>query len=350
MAMNMDVLFDHLSWRDPLSGVPLEPIVAARTPNGLPVCGAMRVAGTNTGYPIVDCVVRLTADAAEQHRQWLEPYGLVPPARAAGGFQPQATVESFGFQWAWVGNMRSADDLRMRVADRFGVEPRFFAGKLVLDSGAGAGDQSRYLVQQGAKVVSIDLSSAIDVVASKLRMLPSWVGVQGDITNLPFGDDLFDVVYCEGVIQHTRDPVASIRELLRVTAPGGHVLASHYVRDEPRSFARRIVRRFTLSYYGFLRRRLSSMERFPLLFTTGLFAALAYVPLLGRLVRRSGTALYHDLQPDFQTTWMNTYDFYGSHEFQRFITNEVFASYFNEAGNARLLRQYPGAVVAIKEP
>jgi SAM-dependent methyltransferase len=347
--MTSTPLFDTISWRDPLTGAALEPIIAARTPNGLPICGAMRVAGTNSGYPIVDCVVRLTADAAFRHRQWLEPYGLVPPRPADGAFQPQETVDSFGFQWAWVGNMRTEADLEMRVAARFGVEPRFFDGKLVLDSGAGAGDQSRYLVDRGARVVSIDLSNAIDVVASKLRMSPAWVGVQGDITMLPFTPGQFDVVYCEGVIQHTRDSVMTVRELVRVAKPKAHILASHYIREEPRSASRRAVRRMTLGYYEFLRRRLSSMKRFQLLFTTGLFAALAYVPLLGRFVRRTGTALYYDLQPDFQTTWMNTYDFYGSHAFQRFITNETFASYFKDAGGARVLRQYSGALVAEKE-
>jgi ubiquinone/menaquinone biosynthesis C-methylase UbiE len=347
--MSETPLFDTISWRDPLSGAPLEPIIAARTPNGLPVCGAMRVAGTNVGYPIVDCVVRLTADAANRHRQWLEPYGLVPPPPADGAFQPQETVDSFGFQWAWVGDMRTEADLQMRVADRFGVDKRFFSGKLVLDSGAGAGDQSRFLVEQGAKVVSIDLSNAIDVVASKLRMSSSWVGVQGDITMLPFTSGQFDVVYCEGVIQHTRDSVMTVRELVRVAKAKGQIIASHYTRNEPRSLFRRMVRRMTVGYYEFLRRRLSSMKRFPLLFTTGLFAALAYVPLIGWLVRRTGTALYYDIQSDFQTTWMNTYDFYGAHAFQRFITNETFASYFKDAGGARVLRQYSGALVAEKE-
>ena len=67
--MTTTPLFDTISWRDPLTGAPLEPVIAARTPDGLPICGAMRVAGTSTGYPIVDCLVRLTADAALRKAQ-----------------------------------------------------------------------------------------------------------------------------------------------------------------------------------------------------------------------------------------------------------------------------------------
>src|SRR4051812_39001868 len=192
-----NILFDRICWRDPLSGLPLEPIVSARTPAGVPICGALRIAGTNSGYPIVDSVIRLTPESAERHSEWLTPLGLLPPApsvRENVGFQDESTVSSFGFQWTWNSAMRSEADLRWRVARRFQLEPVEFAGKVVLDAGAGAGDQSRWLLQQGAQVVSIDLSSAIDVVAHKLRLEPCWVGVQGDITALPFTENQFDMV------------------------------------------------------------------------------------------------------------------------------------------------------------
>jgi ubiquinone/menaquinone biosynthesis C-methylase UbiE len=341
-------LFDRIAWRDPLSGAPLEPVVAARTPGGVPICGAMRIAGTDRGYPIVDSVVRATPELAWRHAEWLEPFGLMPPAASADDFQEQATVDSFGFQWSWIGDMRSEADLRMRVAERFGLSPDDFRGKVVLDAGAGAGDQSRYLIDHGAEAVSIDLSGAIEVVASKLRMRPGWVGVQGDVTMLPLADAQFDVVYCEGVIQHTRDSVATVRELLRVARPGGRILATHYTRSAATSPLQRIKRVVTLGYYESLRRRLSSMERFRRLLVTGNLAALSYVPLLGRLLRRSGTALYYDLMPDFRTTWTNTYDYYGGHAYQRFITAEEFTDYFRRAGGAEIEESGAGVMRARK--
>ena len=329
--MSETPLFDTLQWRDPVTGGRLEPIIGARTPAGVPVCGALRVAGTSIGYPLVDCVVRLTPELAQQHREWLEPYGLMPPSCAETIFQTEASVNSFGFQWSWVGTMRSESDLRMRVAERFGLSPEDFAGKVVLDAGAGAGDQSRYLSDHHARVVSIDLSEAIEVVAKKMRMRPGWVGVQGDVTRLPFTENTFDVVYCEGVIQHTRDSLATVGELVRVTRPGGMILATHYTREAARSWARRAKRKITLGYYNFLRNRLSAMDRSKLLLVTGNLAALAYIPLLGRAVRATGTALYYSLMPDFRTTWTNTYDFYGGHSFQRFVTQEEFLSYFDHS-------------------
>jgi ubiquinone/menaquinone biosynthesis C-methylase UbiE len=344
-------LFDGLAFRDPVSGAALEPLVSARTPAGVPVCGALRVPNTTTGYPIVDSVARLTPELARRHANWLVPFGLSPAGAeaAAGAFQEEATVDSFGWQWTWNTAMRTEADLRWRVAERFGLAPDAFAGLRALDAGAGAGDQSRYLVERGASVVSIDLSSAIDVVAAKLRMRQNWMGVQADITALPFQPGQFDVVYCEGVIQHTRDSAVTVRELLRVTRTGGRVLATHYVRTPPATRVHRLRRSMTSAYYGFMRRRLGALDRYSLLLATGSLAALSYVPLLGRAFTRTGTALRDERMPDFKTTWTNTFDYWGQHEFQRFATPEEFAHYFEANGDAAVSRQGPGIVVALKK-
>ena len=338
-----NILFDRINWRDPVSGLPLEPLISVRTPAGVPICGAMKVSGTRYGYPIVDCVVRLTPELADYYREWLVPLDLEPPAGGgANNFQAEATVNSFGFQWMWNSAMRSEEDLRWRVASRFQVNPNDFAGKIVLDAGAGAGDQSHWLLQQGAQVVSIDLSSAIDVVARKLRMNPGWVGVQGDITALPLAESQFGVVYCEGVIPFTRDSALTVRELCRVLHPGGVILATHYARSI------RLVGRVKQAYNMALRNRLSRYERYKLLLLTGNFAALSLIPWLGKLLRLSGTAIYNDLMSDFKTTWTNTFDYYGDHAYQRHITSGEFWDYFQQAGKLeQVYRQ--GTIVAARK-
>jgi ubiquinone/menaquinone biosynthesis C-methylase UbiE len=336
------VLFDRLQWRDPLNGGPLEPIIAARTPAGVPLYGALRLAGTDYGYPIVDCVARLTPELAQRYADWLIPFGLQPPPaseRGAMNFQPESTVESFGFQWTFNTAMRTESDLRWRVAERFKVAPAVFAGKLVLDAGTGTGDQSRFISDQGAQVVSVDLSSAIDVAATKLRLRPGWVGVQGDITVLPFSDQQFDLVYCEGVIQHTQDSALTVRELCRVLKEGGMILATHYGKGK------RWWGRIRIAWHFALRRRFSRMERYKLLLLTGNLAALSYIPLLGKLLRLT-TVSYSEIMPNFKTTWTNTFDGYGNHSYQRVITPEEFWRYFELAGHMERLYQEETVVVA----
>ena len=39
-------------------------------------------------------------------------------------------------------------------------------------------------------------------------------------------DGAFDVVLCTQVLEHVEDPAQAVRELHRVTSPGGRVLAS----------------------------------------------------------------------------------------------------------------------------
>ena len=48
----------------------------------------------------------------------------------------------------------------------------------------------------------------------------------GSVESLPVGDATFDVVLCTQVLEHCDDPAQAVRELRRVTAPGGRVLAS----------------------------------------------------------------------------------------------------------------------------
>jgi SAM-dependent methyltransferase len=50
--------------------------------------------------------------------------------------------------------------------------------------------------------------------------------LRGPIEALPADDGSFDVVLCAQVLEHVDDPATGVRELHRVTAPGGRVLLS----------------------------------------------------------------------------------------------------------------------------
>ena len=47
----------------------------------------------------------------------------------------------------------------------------------------------------------------------------------GDVYQLAFSDDAFDVVHAHQVLQHLSDPVAALAEMRRVCRPGGVVAA-----------------------------------------------------------------------------------------------------------------------------
>ena len=50
--------------------------------------------------------------------------------------------------------------------------------------------------------------------------------LKGSVEALPVEDASFDVVLCNQVLEHCDDPARAVRELMRVTAPRGRVLAS----------------------------------------------------------------------------------------------------------------------------
>ncbi|MFJ9999762.1 methyltransferase domain-containing protein [Streptomyces werraensis] len=63
---------------------------------------------------------------------------------------------------------------------------------------------------------------AVSVASSRHDGTPVDYAV-GDISSLDAPDGHYDGVRCERVLQHLPDPDAAIRELIRVTRPGGRV-------------------------------------------------------------------------------------------------------------------------------
>lgn len=100
--------------------------------------------------------------------------------------------------------------------DRLGLPPH---AKL-LDAGCGSGrtldELARYGIASG-----ID-SSAWAVAAARGR--GHHRVRQGSIELLPYPDATFDLVTCLDVLEHLPDDARALAELLRVTAPGGHLL------------------------------------------------------------------------------------------------------------------------------
>ena len=96
----------------------------------------------------------------------------------------------------------------------------------VLDVGCGTGAALRdliALVGRGGRLAGIDPSRAVLAAA---RRVCRGTGVNlrhGDGTKLPFTDDGFDVTLAMTVLLHVADPVAVVREMARVTRPGGRV-------------------------------------------------------------------------------------------------------------------------------
>lgn len=61
---------------------------------------------------------------------------------------------------------------------------------------------------------------------------PKVAMMQADITNLPFTDNSFDIIFCSHVLEHIVDDHQALKELLRVLKPDGFAIIQVPVKDE----------------------------------------------------------------------------------------------------------------------
>mgnify|MGYP002758369544 CR=1 FL=1 len=96
------------------------------------------------------------------------------------------------------------------------------AGQRILDIAAGTGTSSEPFADAGADVVAADLSEGMLAVGRRRR--PDITFVQADVTRLPFADEEFDAVTMSYGLRNVADYPTALRELYRVTKPGGRIV------------------------------------------------------------------------------------------------------------------------------
>lgn len=112
-----------------------------------------------------------------------------------------------------------------------GLLPADLHGLAVVDAGCGSGRYIRHALQRGAaRVHGVDLSPEMLLRASTaLNQDHRSYRVElalGSLDALPIPDSVADVTVCGLVIGHLEELAPSLRELRRVTRPGGVVLCS----------------------------------------------------------------------------------------------------------------------------
>ena len=125
---------------------------------------------------------------------------------------------------------------RERIERCLNYDLKKLKNKLVLELGCGAGRFTEILLEAGAKVVSVDISNAVDANAENFPVSDTHQIVQADINNLPFYPEQFDFVICLGVVQHTPNPEETIKNCIKACKKGGKIAFDQYVNSLYRRF------------------------------------------------------------------------------------------------------------------
>jgi demethylmenaquinone methyltransferase/2-methoxy-6-polyprenyl-1,4-benzoquinol methylase len=119
----------------------------------------------------------------------------------------------------------------------------------VLDVATGTGAVAERLVlDHRCRVTGIDQSSDM-LAAARTRLEEGGLAqrvtlLRGEAEHLPFPDAVFDALTVTYLLRYVADPAATLRELVRVVAPGG-VVASMEFGVPPRALPRAAWRLYT---------------------------------------------------------------------------------------------------------
>ncbi len=122
------------------------------------------------------------------------------------------TILSFGRDRSWRRETRSA----------LALSP----GQRCLDLAAGTGVSTEELARSGAYVVGADISLGMLQVGHAVR--PTVPLLAGDALNLPFADGAFDAVTVSFGLRNIVDTTVALREMARVTRPGGRLVVCEF--------------------------------------------------------------------------------------------------------------------------
>jgi SAM-dependent methyltransferase len=99
------------------------------------------------------------------------------------------------------------------ASDKKWVLSRIPAGPgRALDLGGGAGELHAPLTSRGYEYANVDVAAT------------GPGAVVGDAHELPFGDNMFDLVVSSDSLEHFHTPLTALREVARVLAPGGRLV------------------------------------------------------------------------------------------------------------------------------
>ena len=163
-------------------------------------------------------------------------YPIVNGVPRFAGYNAEEYVDSFGYEWnKWQSVQFESENVNkpmeghtLRMWQRITEMGSRISGQLIVDIGCGAGRFTDIARKEGARVIGIDYSGAVDVAMEHFRDDSDVCICQADALNLPLSSHSIDGAFSIGVLHHTPNPLDGVREAARIIKPCGWFAISVY--------------------------------------------------------------------------------------------------------------------------
>jgi len=221
--------------------------------------------------------------------------------------QSQNSVDSFGWQWTKQTVIDSTRTFHRRLFHDMGIWFDHHDGKVIADVCSGNGRHVWALTRlsRAKRIISVELSRpAAEHQQRFFRDEPRVEIRQEDAAEVEFKADF---IYMVGAIQHTDDPLRVLKRTIGNLNDKGELVISFYMVT-PATMGLEPIRYVTKR----LPKRLLWMMS-PLL-----------APLF--MIRKTGREM------GFKNAWHTAYDWFGSHQYQRYFTEPEIVRMFDAVG------------------
>jgi len=215
-------------------------------------------------------------------------------------------VNNFSFEWQ-IHRTTQLDSYnhnhlsRDTFFEKTGFSNRDLKGKLVLDVGCGMGRFMEIAADNGAAVVGIDLSLAVEAARDNLKQRKNCHFIQADIFHLPFKSKTFDAIFSIGVLHHTPDTKKAFMMLPSLLKSGGKLAIWVYGQNQFRPY----------TYFGHWWRIITTRLPKQLLYSLSYTAVPLYylykIPFVGTLIN---IILPFSTDPNWRWRILDTFDWY----------------------------------------
>jgi SAM-dependent methyltransferase len=156
-----------------------------------------------------------------------------PIVRSLPRFVPsEEYAHTFGYQWNYFDKMQLDSHMGNDLSrERFFATtqwPAKMKGQLILEAGCGMGRFTQIAIETGARLFSFDLSNAVEASFRNNGDSDRVNIFQASIYEIPLRKELFDKVFCMGVLQHCPDVRKAFMSLIPFLRPGGEIVIDVY--------------------------------------------------------------------------------------------------------------------------